>query len=593
MAWQTGAINVVDLVLGDQAVERKAGSSFNHDPLGREGSASGGFYLYNDSADYTAIDTALVATQAHGRNLLLSVDGSTWDVLISLSDIPPKSYSPYVRYIVTTTSATPTGSAGLDISINYQMAGGSHSARPPSVITNVTTAAPVPHVWFTTAPKYRSNESITLIGKKIRGVPFKMVIDGKPLTMTQISAQTVAASGGTPQAIVSFSGTNISLQHDVVVLAPPVASNLGGVYPVTSPGDTIFIKVEPNYVGPGTVPPVLSYSSSVARIVPAGVTEAGAILQRRSSFRNNDVRIVDGAPAPAPLYEVKSIATCRVLESSFTVGTDDVLSTDMPTYGLTRWLPISSKIEPATDIGPDATRWRAFNSSRSMVIDDETGPYIDPGTEIEDARAGIYNVPTMVIPAGTSMRSDMTFSNDFLSNGSMTPMMSVFMVVIIGPDPSPTYQEVISGRPQRLTSTPTELIVTTGNEQRGRGRPAVRYQDRTFTAWSTKYRARKTIDFGYLGRRPVIIGLTLGRDRNHDGKRVQVSRMIYVGSRMHRVSLGIASGEVAQDISFQIGRYGRGESFRVLELLAGPALDRSDETRLVNRLDSTYKVMAP
>lgn len=592
---------VVDVVLGEYQVPRKLGQEFDLGTTPRGSAAQGRFYVHNPSdeeAVFPVLQAHEVASGAH-QGVLFTFDGSTWSSRLSLASIPPGGSSPLIRFIVTTTSDEDLG----PVSIEFTAAPDGWPAErhlTSAFHKDVTTSSVQPSLWFSNLSVVPAGSEVTIYGRGLHDLSWSMWTSrsGWFPVADSPAAVTVPATLGPDDdasAIISPAADpaiNIAHEHLTVTMpalapgAPPAA------YAVRASGpggeDVLhWIRTTPPLQGDLDLPPLLMNSNLSVKLRQKGLTPGGYIEQRESAFDEPRVVIRDGIPRGRADFMVNARSVVQLMTTSSDMGRiQDPAEID--THGLHRWYPHSQYLYSRPTDGPTKMWWQSVDGERNLAYDTDTGPYIDPVTEFETVDPDIDIVaPAMVMPYRGYMDATRAFGNVRLDNGWLLPSYTMIMVVLLGPDPSPEYREVVTGQPEKLSSMQARLMTTT-SETSGSVHPEVRYSNRQIVAIAGRARARFNVDWGFLGQRPVIVGLTISGAWQRGAVR-PYTRLTYVGKGMNARS--ISQGPFAFGAMARLGSPIEHTDFRVLDFLAGPRLGKPAEDQLINQLDAIYGVV--
>ena len=594
------------------ATPRKLGQWFDSGSVGSASSTHGEFYIYNTGEKGAAIAPVLRSRSPRDwsdypghQHLLFSIDGLTWSSQLTLPNIPAQGYSRLIRFIDTAHPDVPLGRINvLAVCVPASWSSGQVVMKSESMCASfaktVTTATADPDIWFVTPFSVSPGQPVTVWGQGLDNRDFAIwnrASGWELLSSAPAVVDNAHTAGRNDIASVVIGGSRVvsNISGQRTTLTMPATQNTGLVsYSVrVSSADLsvqdVFhsVRVVPPLKGDLGLPPMIMQSQINALVVPEGLAPGEQISQRKSVFTKPNA-IITGLPRATPMFMVNATAAIEVINSSRTSGR----ISDIPSFGtlsMTRFYPSAASVVSRSDLGPTKQGWLSLDSTENLIFDTAEGTYIDPMTEFEtvDPDVNIAS-PAMVFPSGAVAQLTRRFEDRELSTGRLISRYTMMMVVLLGPDPSPVYREVVLGEPERLSTLPAHLMKTTSPAVSAYN-ASLRYDKRHVQALAGRARPRTRIDGGFLGRRPIIVGLTVGR--YWTGRRyIPMSRMTYVGKTIRRVPISAGTNWSALATP-QIGDTVAGDTFRVLEFLTGPHLSVARENSLINRLDAIYGVM--
>ena len=598
---------------GSLATARKAGQTFDHGVIGRGGSAHGEFYVHNSYSMATAVSPVIesfspgdTTTRPGKQHVLYSLDRLTWSTRLVLPDIAAGGYSPLIYYIDTMHSDTPTGRVSVrSVCAPTSWSNGKQVLASETMVATffktVDLSAPPPDIWWADPMSVSPGGSVTLYGKgfasrdwaiKRIGSDWSLVASSPAIATTSQTA--VAADDVSIVRGATAITSNISISS-VTLTMPATANTAVLTYSIRSASADLSeqdvhhgIRVNPPLQGDIGLPPLLMESVVSSVIRPAGLSGEGGIEQREMSF-STPKAIITGTPRAMPRYFVNTASQISMLENSSSVGRLDG-PPDFNTRGLHRWIPTTATMIARTDLGPTKMVWQSLDGSKDFLFDTTNGPYIDPSTEFGTAEAGVsISAPSMVIPREVSIKKTTWEWNTTPTGMKSQPNFTAIMVVLLGPDPSPSYREVVLGQPEKLSTLPARLLSTTSTSSDYGHLTSLYYDKRYVIGHSGRTHSRIRINYGFLGVRPIIVALSVGTEKIGT-KRVPYSRTTYVGRYISRRVF--SRGPFTPNVNLQIGSSVSGDDFRVLDFMAGPCISTTVENQLINNLDAIYGVLS-
>lgn len=584
---------------------RKLGQHFDAGTVSRGGSTTGQFAVHNVYGDATAPmirshapgDTSTVPTTQH---LLFSLDRLTWTSELQLPTIPANGSSQTIYYIDNTPKNAPLGRTTTHVTI------ASESAVPEDRLVmmfykDVSWYPPKPSIWFATPTVVESGGQITVFGRGLDDADWALwhhltdwdEYSTAPFLTTHSSQMSQLERPSVILSDLADPALNVEVESATINL--PTISGAGTRFyalRVAGPeGEDILHWVRANALLRGDLglPPPLLESSSTGALSQVGLVPGGGIAQDSMSFSQPEMIVSGDMVRSIPRFYVAARSTAK-LTGTATIEGRLQAQQEINAPGMYRFYPAETHLEPWPEAGPDTMSWWSTDGARRMAYRLVDGLFVDPSTMFDTSVPDWQLMaPSMVFPSGGSSRMTVHFGNKKLSNGWTGPDYTAIMVALLGPDPSPTYEEIALGVPQRLVSRPVRLMGGYGTGDEGGYLVRMEYANRRVQARSGRHRAGPSIDTFRLGRRPVIICMTASSKRVR-GKDVAYVRVTYAGDQIRYANLG--QSKYAPNAHIRIGHPTLvGNEFRVLDFLAGPGQTKSQEKRIISQLDSIYGVI--
>ncbi|HEY5787513.1 MAG TPA: hypothetical protein VIT65_22335 [Microlunatus sp.] len=220
----------------------------------------------------------------------------------------------------------------------------------------------------------------------------------------------------------------------------------------------------------------------------ASVGDPIPTLEQRYSLIEFPYALTGRVPERAPIYLTSAEPAFELTGGAPSTGLDDPVNVALPMA--LRYRPLDSKITARPDLGTGMSVWDS-NESSSMdwKFNVASAPYVDADNVIS-SRNGELVRPAMVFPGDAWAETTASFAAG--------PRLTVLMAVTIYPDPQPRsfiLSSFISGAPDPDTF-PFGVYIE---------------GDQVSFVVGTKHQVVR-IASGYLGQRPVIIGVSMSAE---------------------------------------------------------------------------------
>lgn len=477
---------------------------------------------------------------------------------------------------------------------------------------SVTTGQPAPHLWFAYLDYGFDGDYITLVGQGLGNTAeeFASKVQFRYSTVFNLYDFTVEYWNGFPGTIEGlderrriYRGADgadyiVNVEHDVVGIRFP----LGVIPPKNSPTNvSIRFSNAGGYANP--IAYTLYPKFDVAMSTSQGTTRSSTVMkvtldqeseadieQIQVSFAPGAITAVGGMLERPPKALVSARSTFALSGQSST--SDLEIPNDVTLTPLTRWRPLATTVEARPDLGTGVSLWEPSSGplANAWRIVNGTEPYVDDSYEVT-SRNGLIARPAMIFPGDAHCELESA-----LADGGRGPSLTVLMVATIyprlstgsltdpdfgtGPQWSTLFETTVDGG-QPAGTSPFSMVLS-GDTLKGK-----------LGESRTQYLPAR-IPGTYLGKRPVIIALTLYPDPLNLTPTASTYGRVTVVSDDNRSSRQGVLGRVASGSGLILGKDAAGnyanQRMDILDLAVGPALSFTAERRLVNALDSAYGV---